>query len=634
MVFIGLGISTAARAQDWIHIGPASGEVFFGFDGTWDRPGGGSSREFEFEEGFRLRQQGDILNPGIANFALEIEPSISQRRLHQGGQSSASDSIKVDYSGDFSLLQGTISRFSLDGQTTRARSEADGFLGSRSEFDSTTRRGSLHMRNRAFPITLTYSERELEQTFHPADSPVPEIRRNDVLRSVILKGRSSKLDVQLQRDRFDDRIEGRDTDHVTDTAHMNHRFAWGDNSQLQTRLEYLDRVGFNANKRWSIDESARIQHTDDLVSTASYGFQSFEQQSQTETRDAAYTLTHKLYSNLTTTVGVEAGRLDSDVEVQRDYNGNLDFAYRKNIPGGAFTLNLGGSYGRTDRVSSGGFVGVVDEPHTVPVTGNFLLDQRFIDIATISITDSVGTVFNEGSDYIVASVANDLTEIRIVFGGPIAAGDAVLVSYQYQPLPTLEFATSGLNYNAGLDFGWVSLFHRDSRLNQTLLSDSGSGLLTDSRNIATGLELKWSGATTKATFGAERRFTRTGDFESDSFLFDQTLTRTLSPVARLTLSTSESFTETGDRDIQLYNADASMRWRPAPTLTISPSLGAWQMREDGAVDSDQWFFKAGVDARWALRQLEVDLAYDHNARGGDIANRVEDRVKLNFSRRF
>lgn len=635
MVFIGLVISAESRAQDWVHFRPASGEVFAGFDGAWDRSGGGSLREFGFEEGFRLRQQGDILNPGIASFDFEIEPSISQRQLHQGGESSGSDSSDFDYSLDLSLLQRTVSPVSLDGQTTRSRGEADGFFGSRSEFDSTTRTGSAQLRNRVFPVTLTYSERELEQTFLPADSAVPEVRRDDLLSSMILKGKSSKLDITLQRDDFDNRIVGRDIDHVTDTARLNHRLEWGDNSQLQTRLEYLDRAGFNANRRWSVDEAARIQHTDNLVSDASYRYQSFEQQSETRTRDIAYSMTHQLYGNLTTTGGFEAGRLDSDVEEQRDYNGSLDIAYRKKIPGGAFSFGAGGSYGRTDRVSSDNFVGVADESHAVSSTGEFLLDHRFIDIATIVLTDSTGlTIFSEGSAYTVASVANDLTEIRIVFGGPIAVGDTVLASYLYQPLPTLEFATSSRRYNIGLEFGWISLFHRDSRLDQTLLSENGAGLLADRRNIATGLEVKWSGAATKATLGAERRVTRTGEFESESFIFDQSLTRTLSPRALLTLSANESFTESDERKIQLYNADLSMRWRPAHSLMISPSLGAWLMREDGATDSDQWYFKAGLDARWTLRQLEVKLSYDHNARGGDITGRVEDRVQLNLSRKF
>jgi len=634
-----------AWAQEWLHLRPLQGRVSLGFDGFWqDSETVGRSSDIEFEERIRLRQSGDIVNPGLASFSLEVEPTFTQGRFDSADRDDTRDGSFLNYNGNLSLLQGPISPVGLTAGAGRSTGETDGGLGSRTEFDSEYRNVALNWKYRMFPGSLSYSEQYRDQTFRSGLGGASS-KTDNVLRSVRLTGQSSKTGLLLERDWYDDRVEVTDSDYTSNHARLTHRLDWGKGSRLQSRIDYLDRGGFNASKHFTVDESARIQHTENLASTAAYGlFWSSVQGVDTTTNSGNWALNHQLYRNLNTTLDVTARVRDSDLSTQEDYSGGMNLAYRKRIPwGGTFSAGLGGDYRITDRDSEGGLnsVGLPGERHVVDATLRFFLNQRFVVQSTIVVYATTcapsGCLLNQ--DYRVLSVGGEFTEIEILLGGPgnLNVGDTVDVTYDYEVLPSQKFSTTSLEYNAGLNFGWISIYHRGSASNQKRISGAADGGLTDRRQSTTGMNLKWNRPDFSARLGAEWRYLDNGSFDTMSLNITQTLSYSASRRMSLNFSANEVFSETDGRDSDVYSADLSASWRPWGALSLTPHVGAWLQRNEetgiGGTQEER-FITAGLDLHWSWRAIELDLRYSHNHREGAAATTDDDRVALNVSRRF
>jgi hypothetical protein len=130
-------------------------------------------------------------------------------------------------------------------------------------------------------MRFIYEQRSLIQDFLTDQTGTTASRRDEVLTTWITRGKSSKLDLMLERRSLDDRLPDRNQDFDVDRAYIVHRFGWGKDSDLRSRFDYYDRTGFNANKRLTIQERARIQHTENVFSQSSYRYFSVTQISET-----------------------------------------------------------------------------------------------------------------------------------------------------------------------------------------------------------------------------------------------------------------------------------------------------------------------------------------------------------------
>jgi hypothetical protein len=633
-----LAATSTSQAQEWLRLDPTDWEVFVDFDGRWRRnENSQSTRDREVETGVRIRQSGYSLDRQIATFSLELEPRFLRGDFESPGISQTRDGEFVNYSGDVSVFHGTPFPFSFAAHASRVSGTIDGSLGSRSDFTSENRRLAVTYKNRAFPSTLEYLERLVDQTFQPGFGAVAS-QRDDILRTVRLKGRSSKMNAALEQSWFDDRVVTTDRDYQSTRANVNHRFNWGKGSTLHSRVDYFTRSGFQGYDKLDIAETARIRHTDSLTSSTAYRFQALSQQLDTIEHQGEFVLTHRLYRNLTTSLRAKGARVDSDAFNEDEYEGGLDLNYTKKIFwGGRFGAAAGAAYRLTDRDSTGALLDVVDESHVVPATLDVILDQRFVDRTTVVVTDGAGViVFVEGVDYDLVAIADDFTEIRAIPGGQINASDTILVSYRFESLPSVRFATVPYHYSVSLDFDWIRLFHRFSASEESLIAGQGESLLIDRRNRSTGVELRWARPPARATLTAEQRFSKSGAFETDSLNFGQSFAYTLSPTARLTFTASQIFSTSAGRDTNLYNANVSVRWRPYRNLSIRPHLSAWVREDEGSAITggrrEEQFFSGGFELRWTWRKIEVSLRYEHIRRQGTITDTDEDRVMLRLVR--
>ncbi len=632
-----LPAAAAAQVDETIHLNPLEWEARIDFDGTRRSTDNETTSDLEVSTGVRFKQSGYSLDPRIFKFSVEVEPEVSRGEFSGSTQDETRDGFFLNYNINANALQGTPGPFGVDGQFSKTTDTIDGSLGNRNEFDLETRSLGVNWKTRIFPSTLSYSERAMEQTFESGLTSSVS-KRDDVLRAINFRGRSRKLSLNLERNWLDD-LTDRDFDYSTNKARADHRFEWGKGSRLTTHVDFFDRNGFNEFERFKFDETADIQHTEDLSSATSYQFSSFSQQGTTIENAGSFSLTHDLYDSLTTTGHVSGSLRQSDTLDELEYEPGVDLNYRKKIFwGGRFNAGAGGAYRITDRDSSSGFQSVADESHLIPTTGLVNLNRRFVDGSSVIVTDTTGAlVLTLGTDYTVSPAGADLVEVFILPGGLLGPGDTFLASYRFELQPSVKFSTIPYHYRASVDFGWINVFHRTSISDESLISGAGESFLIDREDRTTGVQLRWDGSSVRTTASAQLRSQSTGSFDTDSLDFDQSLVYNFSRRAGLTLSISEVFSESTNRDTDLYTGDLSIRWLPWPNLTLRPHLGYWTRTDRGSAitggSREEQFVDGGLDVRWFLRQLEISVRYNHTVRDGDTSQSTEDRVMFTLIRR-
>ena len=635
-----LGVPSTLVAEEWLQLQPGRAEAIIRFDGTYRSNNGGSeSNDSDLQAGLRFSRGGYLLDPKIANFNLQLEPFFSQGKSTGTANSENRDGNFFNYNARLNLFQGTPGLFAYDFSATRNSGTTDGSLGNRTEYDIETRFAQMRWKNRAFPMSLQYEERFLEQFFQSAfRSGLSE--RDEVLRSISLVGRSSKLNLNLEHEWLDDKRLLQNNDYEQNRGRLVHRFRWNRESSLNSRIDYTDKTGFNAYRNLNIAEIVTINHTDSLSSTSTYRYDSIERVDETRSNFGDFRLRYQLYSNLTTTGHVSGSSIQSDILDEQQKNFGLNFDYRKkNLFGADVNLGLGSSYREIDRVSMAGLRDIINESQTVPIAGDIILNERFVITASIILTDAAATVvFTQGLDYEVFAFGNDLTQLLIIPGGQINVGDTVLVSYQAENLPTLKYSTTQTDISFRMDWGWVSASHRYNRSDDKRISGAASSFLRDHKRTSTDIVFRWGKEKLDARFGAERRFDRTGDFETTTYTARQTLSYKLSRLLSMDLSISEAFTRNDTQDNDLYNMQYSINWRPTSRLLVRPMIGAWKRIDERAavarIKRKDSFLSAGFDMRWTYRKLGLDLRYSHNRRGTDTIDTNENRVMFTLRRRL
>lgn len=643
------GISAIAEVGDNLVLYPTQLDAIIGFDGTRTK-NGVDSRETEWEAGVRLGQIGYFLDPKIAWFLVDIQPIFRRSEFENGSSTQDTDSELISYLFQTNLLRGTPGPFGLDLSAQRSDNFNSGSLGNRYDTVIDTNMASIRWKNPAFPTSLTYQNRHYDEEFRSSlNSDIVE--RDELLESWILKGRSSKLNVHIEHAELDDRIASRDQDYELDRANLSHNFSWGSNSQLQSNANYYDRNGFNANKRLTLDETARIQHLDNLYSRTSFHHQSTEQTIKSKENGVDFELHHRMHRNLDSIAFISSNKRDSDNIDEDKWRLGFGTQYNKNkLFGATVAAGFRISYQETDRDSNLGLIDTLDESHVVPLNGAVVLDQRFILTATITVTDATGvTVYDEGTDYTILDLSGDLTQLQTVPGGRINTGDTILVSYNAQQLPSQEFSTTFTNYNLSLDYDWFRISHSDSKSNDKLITGASESFLQDSRNTFTELEFKFKPADIDTRIGAERRFISNGGFESTQYAFTQVLTWTSleSKTSRgilWNLNSTQSFTQQEGLDTDLYRVNLSANWRPLPHLTLRPTISYWKRIDEGSAISgnqrNDQFFTAGLWARWRYRKIDLDLNYHHDQRevsradGSENTDLTEDTLMFTLKRRI
>jgi hypothetical protein len=631
LLSIGLVVAVSgAWAQDVVHFNPPRGELVLEFDGLQiQREESSTARQYTFEERIRIGSGGYVLHPGILNFSAEFSPFFSQDFFEGEGDNRKNNTRSFDYFGNMGILQSKT--ISMDVQGTRSTGVTTENIGNRREFQTDTFRVGTTFTNSYLPMGASYSKRTLEQT--EISGPNPNAFDTDEVEDILsFWGRNSKLNLSLDRTWFEDQEEDRRL--TTDKGRLFHRLLrWGKGSSLDYDIDYENRNGFLPVRRVITNERLHLQHTKNLYSTYSHNYTSQSRENETKSHSGDFSLNHLLYQNLNTRLNLAGYSADSEAEQTLSYGGGLSLSYTKKLPWkGRFRVGVGGGYRIDDIESQAALSEVIGEEHLVNVTRTFTLDQRFVDLSSVVVTNSAGTiVYIEGQDYDLEQVGS-VTQVNVLIGGRINVGEILSVDYRFETLPSRKFATTSYNYETAVDFGWVSLYHRMSESDQDLLSGQSGTPLTKTEDSTTGVTFTYATRASRARLNAERRSYRFDDFKSDTIALKQSLYYSFSWKAALSFNASQVFFDSSASDSFTFREDLLFNWKPKRNLFLDLHAGMWERKEDD--DLGEKFYEADAVVRWFVGKVEIYSKYSHQKWGGDFGDRDEDRLTFTFKRRF
>lgn len=199
---------------------------------------------------------------------------------------------------------------------------------------------------------------------------------------------------------------------------------------------------------------------------------------------------HRLFKSLTSTGSARASRTSvggGDISVH-GFGGTLD--YTKKVPVGRLGLRYGLDYYVQDQGDLAGQTPIFQEAHIYTLGVPILLDNQFVDTASVTITDATGLIlYTEALDYFLLPQGNQL-RVDIPVGSLILPGQTILISYSFRPSPSHSFATT--THSTGFDFDYGDI--ADVRIgyqttSQDLVSGTNPGNLTDTVTTTADLQV-------------------------------------------------------------------------------------------------------------------------------------------------
>ncbi|MBI3832975.1 MAG: hypothetical protein HY287_01460 [Planctomycetes bacterium] len=244
---------------------------------------------------------------------------------------------------------------------------------------------------------------------------------------------------------------------------------------FRTLMEWQDENGDFARDYFRVGPQLNLKHSENLQTSYKYqaeheSYEGFD----VETHRVDATLTHQLYTNLTTTVDLFGLKENADGSVDTDqYGGLVDWQYNRGNPYGRLFANLTLAFDRQDTSSNLGRQIVVNEAQTfydpIPVQ---LRNRNVIPWTVVVFDSGQRRIFRLGIDYFLIRQGNATRLFRIATG-QITDRETVLIDYMYRTPADGQLDTSRVEFNLEQRFSnGLTPYYRVSFRDQ---DDSGSG---------------------------------------------------------------------------------------------------------------------------------------------------------------
>lgn len=260
-------------------------------------------------------------------------------------------------------------------------------------------------------------------------------------------------------------------------------FSENDRIKLVSNLQHQRQESASfRNESFLLSESLAWQHLKNLRSQYGFNYRHLS----TAVTDASWTsldgrLTHKLYDNLTTTLGANGSLYSSAGTDQRSLSGLLTTEYQRTLGNlGSLNLHAGVSSLYTTRKGQRGMVQVSNEGHTLSSLTETFLDATNIAVDSIVVTNSAGTtIYVRDVDYQI-NIIGLLVRISRLPLGAIADAQLVMVSYQYERDAGYDDRLLTQNYGISLELKkTLYLSYRYLQTRQALLAGPPPDRLSD-----------------------------------------------------------------------------------------------------------------------------------------------------------
>ncbi len=227
-------------------------------------------------------------------------------------------------------------------------------------------------------------------------------------------------------------------------------FTESETGNFNSFLWYYHQTGNERFDRFQAFENFILPLPEKFRLLANYQYSWFDQQTlHAQQHNVTSRLEHKLFLSLRSQAFYEYSYLSQSAYNELINIGGLAFDYQKQIPTGTLLVNYEFRRRHQSRSSVARTLRIANEDHRLIDGEVVLLNNPFIDIKSLVVTDATGTIiYLENIDYILVARGSYL-EIQRLPGGQIESGQSVLVDYTAQQQISYRFDT--FNNNLGIN---------------------------------------------------------------------------------------------------------------------------------------------------------------------------------------
>jgi hypothetical protein len=581
---------------------------------TWKRDGGSWRRDADFRQWVALPFRGYFLDPRIFGYDFSLRPVLTQQFSEGVDQPLRSQQLGWDAS--LRLLSTAPVAVTLS--TSQASGSSAGAFGSRGDFSVGNFTALANFAVPYLPLKLGYASRSTENTWFSGTTNTP-VAWSDNTKTLRFSAQNSKLEVNLERMWFDDRIGNRDF--LLDRGTLRHQFRWGKGSRLQTLLDRSDRRGTAMYMRQAWQENLHVQHT---VGTATDLYIRRFGTATAQGTSSEQSLGGRFNSRVSSwlTLGVRGSSRKTRYNGTRESVLSLSPEINTSIvlPLGA-RLSVGGMFGfeRRDleRVD-GASIPVLNEEHIVPETRSFTLEQAGADSASVVIRSADELLeYISGVDYVLVEVDRRV-EVLIPLESRIEVGETLLVSYVFTPVDLPEGDLYIGRGTATLAFWRVSVTHaqslrrsRDRGFGSRIDDGSAAAVLGTMDEMYTALSANVPTPLGVWELELSRRSRESSAIDFESFEGETSLALPTGPSLRLLLGAAARGTRDMGGWVSSRSAYTSLNWRIFRLTRLVGRLQAWELDlsdglKDRSVGGDMNLsFQVGATEAWIRYQFNI-----------------------------
>ncbi|MCK5075024.1 MAG: hypothetical protein KAR38_01555, partial [Calditrichia bacterium] len=265
---------------------------------------------------------------------------------------------------------------------------------------------------------------------------------------------------------------------LRDVFHFNKK----NGDRFTSQINYFNQSGSKDFKRLQINENLGIGLPKHFKFYSKYHFTNYEQsQYKTNQHNILNKLEHRLFASLKSQVFYEYFKLNRSAYSEKKRSAGLNINYNKIIPYGNLYLTYSYKNRNEQRDSRLFILTIINEEHELNDDKFVLLDNPYIDIESIVVTDETGSVlYSKDIDYIILQ-RGDYIEIQRISGGQILNGTVVFIDYMVSKQTSHEFNMTSNIFNARFNF-FKNLFEVYFRY---MGQDYNNIVMTDSRILRT-----------------------------------------------------------------------------------------------------------------------------------------------------
>ncbi|MDD2918864.1 hypothetical protein [Rhodoferax sp.] len=557
-----------------------------------------STSSRNLREWFYLRGSGlYVLDPRLVNASLGLQLGLNQNSYSGSYSDSSAADQAIGYNLDASILEQK--PYPMQLYANRSQTEANQDFGARTEGTFENVGFSLRLKEDSFLQNwggpwLSADLRVRQERRHDTTTYFERVSQRDQSQSTVEVSADKGFTTADLRFRYlaNELSNAEQPSNRSQSANLFYTqdFGPGLNRNFGSSLSYSTHSGLLPSNTLAATGTLHIAHLTNLSTDYSYIFSNEEIEGVSTTQHSgSFSLSHRLYENLMTSVALSGNQITLPVGTLTNYSGQLSQSYQHSLPGGGgLSMNWSGGYQRDVNALSVGVVNFFEQVEATALDQVFKLSKTFViesSIRVFNVQDALDIrELALGTDYTVERVGNDvyitLIQDPLSPDPPVALGDKLRVTYDFELDPSLEYETLNAGYGVAVDYGWIGATYQHQQSERTPLVGEAR-FLNSTSSDSFGLSLRggWRGLQTTARANHVRsiRTDVAGQTQEDT--------------TRLSLQGSGRMYEMdalGNASLDRYRAPlqaydraqvtASLRWRPANNWDMAFSADAIKVR--------------------------------------------------------